>query len=762
KRLAILLIVPFSFTLNCSAQLVYTKIYQHDLIGNDVQFDGFNLIIAGSNQTRFGFMKTDTAGTIINALQYKYHDAEALRFIRLHPNGGYVMGGISKAPGASVEETEIVLIRTNANGVPQWAKSYRFNNNLGGILTGMEIQGNGDIVITGYMYVPGNTLFAGLVANLDTAGVIDWQHLVPIQSSSATGLARPVRGNLAIANNGTIISGWNKQETGIGSAGKLIELHAYTAAGLFLWDKEYDADAILNLGLTPGDNGIAAYIEQDGGDKGLAKFDANGDFEWGRLDAFQSPAEIARVKPRLFNIPFLHDNRTTVWVNNSSLIPPSVDITTNRYGLRDFTMIGRTAYMYGNTFNVNSSAVIPVLTKSIISDTAANCLVAYDPTNNYALMTVNVDSAQLGPLPLTTLVSQPIQLQVAMLDQRVRTICVGEGLVWPGDVNSDGVANVRDIPFLAKAWGETGPPRTTQSIAWQGWPALDWSNQFFNGANYKHADCNGNGHVGFVDLLAILANYGQTHNKGGNGTEDDPPLFLQFSQDSVGVGQMVEVDVMLGNTDLPVDSIYGLAFSISYNPTLIDSGSLVFTPVNSWLGTDSVDLVHLEKDLPGDGMFEIGMSRTDQAEVSGYGMLGKVSFITVDNIAGKNDLIAEDLRLDIQPLTAIKFSEDELVLHGCPDSIVVTQLELATSIEPEVLLEGLSIFPNPSKGQFHLDVSTHFLQRLHISDLSGRMVFQAEINASEYDLELSHLPKGVYLLKGESAQGVWTEKLVIQ
>ena len=48
---------------------------------------------------------------------------------------------------------------------------------------------------------------------------------------------------------------------------------------------------------------------------------------------------------------------------------------------------------------------------------------------------------------------------------------------------------------------------------------------FFNGVNQKHADGNGNGHVGFGDLIPIFQNYGMTHNKGDqNGSAEERGL----------------------------------------------------------------------------------------------------------------------------------------------------------------------------------------------------------------------------------------------
>jgi len=59
-------------------------------------------------------------------------------------------------------------------------------------------------------------------------------------------------------------------------------------------------------------------------------------------------------------------------------------------------------------------------------------------------------------------------------------------------------------------FGETGPARDSISNLWMGHNCADWAGTQYNGMNYKHADCNGNGTVGFEDTVAVNTNYGLT------------------------------------------------------------------------------------------------------------------------------------------------------------------------------------------------------------------------------------------------------------
>jgi len=86
-------------------------------------------------------------------------------------------------------------------------------------------------------------------------------------------------------------------------------------------------------------------------------------------------------------------------------------------------------------------------------------------------------------------------------------------LVWPGDVNYDGVIDNMDVALLHLYLGFTGPARDIvhQNIFFQGHSAQDWGVQQENGQDIKHFDCNGDGVISIEDQNAIVLNWGYTH-----------------------------------------------------------------------------------------------------------------------------------------------------------------------------------------------------------------------------------------------------------
>lgn len=79
----------------------------------------------------------------------------------------------------------------------------------------------------------------------------------------------------------------------------------------------------------------------------------------------------------------------------------------------------------------------------------------------------------------------------------------------------------------------------------------------------------------------------------------------------------------------------------------------------------------------------------------------------------------------------------------------------------------VSVYPNPSTGEIHLS-GIPSLQpfTLQVTDLAGKVVDSRETRMLGTDqdlkLDLSHLPKGMYVLKAEGEDFLVTEKITLQ
>ncbi|MCB0629428.1 MAG: T9SS type A sorting domain-containing protein [Saprospiraceae bacterium] len=321
-----------------------------------------------------------------------------------------------------------------------------------------------------------------------------------------------------------------------------------------------------------------------------------------------------------------------------------------------------------------------------------------------------------------------------------------EDEVWPGDTNSDNIANHLDLLNIGLAYGENGPERPTDNIGWAPQEVENW-NGFFNEQqiNYKHADANGDGTINRQDRSPILENYGLTHGpipvfSGIPATDNDPPLFTDFNGLAVPipVGGTFQVPIIFGTENQPVKDIYGLAFTIEFDPAVIDPTSVEVVYPDSWLGSTQEDLLTLDRTEADQGRINIAITRINKINTGGYGPIAAL-IGAIDDIAGKETVVS------ITEVMAITALEDRIPVNG-----KASKVEFSDKLKEDIgyidLSASLNIFPNPTSSEVLITTRYNFpIQRIRIMDSYGNPTgIQVE---GKNRIDLSELPSGIYMMR---------------
>jgi len=315
-----------------------------------------------------------------------------------------------------------------------------------------------------------------------------------------------------------------------------------------------------------------------------------------------------------------------------------------------------------------------------------------------------------------------------------------EGLVtWPGDGNFDGITNNMDILNMGIAYGFEGPARVTDNVGWMAQSAFAWQDNFLSGVNYVHADADGNGEVDMLDANIVEANYDLTHDEVTpfvelDPNDDSPALFVDMPDPfELQQGMQFNAPIIFGLEDLPVDNVYGIAFTLRYDPEIIDPSSIFLEYPVSWLGFPQTNLMTFDYHDIDLGEIDVAITKIDQNNVSGWGEI--LSFIgIIDNIAGKTEIFIE-----IDNVNAILSNEERFAVNTPVEITTITSTENVNE------LQGFEFFPNPTNDIVRIKNETGLnLQSIQISDLNGKVL--RNVNG-ETSFDLSDLPSGVYMTK---------------
>ncbi|HEX2900884.1 MAG TPA: T9SS type A sorting domain-containing protein [Bacteroidia bacterium] len=331
--------------------------------------------------------------------------------------------------------------------------------------------------------------------------------------------------------------------------------------------------------------------------------------------------------------------------------------------------------------------------------------------------------------------------------------------VWPGDANNTFRCNHVDLLQIGQSFGLSGPPRNNIDSTWNPFPAQPWVGQPAM-INAVHSDCNGDGVVDRMDALIIERNFNEF--VGGLLVADDsssnvlgaPLVGINLIQDTINVQgvTMLTLSIELGNQANPVDSIYGLALTIHYDPQIVDDVSL------NWTGgfmadTTGNSLLFARADTV-TGDIYLAVTALDHSNRMGYGTLGTIGIVMDDNIriTGEWDLIFE-------PVFVLGLTSSGLKLGLQPRSDTLTVI---TGM-PSPRLAGIDVFPNPTTGQFAVRSAKTMLNALVLRDAQGRVVARKQQLNSLFEIfSTDQLSPGCYLLEVHTENGILRKKLIIE
>ena len=420
----------------------------------------------------------------------------------------------------------------------------------------------------------------------------------------------------------------------------------------------------------------------------------------------------------------------------------------------DFSAIGKplaqVSFDYGNTgtfnLNINSFPTIEVVNHQITGTPPAD----FDIVIGQDVVYINGDVQKLI-----------VSGENILLDNLCYTTTPIEGAVWPGDTNSDGVANNLDLLPIGVAYGNMGNPRMNPSLTWIGQAANDWADIFADGVNYKHADCNGDGEILLNDLEGIIQNYGKIHAKSGNdsSTPEDAPLYVELPDETLNNGDNLAAPIVLGTMDIPATDIYGIAFTVTFDSELVDPESVVVTFEDCWLGTVGENVITLSQPFGTEGEVDVAISRIDLTNQTGYGTIGTLSGI-IDNIAGKKSL-QQDLIVKITNVHAISADETPIPVFPTADTVIITD------IHDEIIANSIEVFPLPAKDKLSIRVPQ--LQKVRSLQLFNA-VGQVEKDWRKQELpventlqlEVSQLHQGLYFLVVDYDGVLVSRKVVLE
>ncbi|MFM2048897.1 MAG: hypothetical protein RI955_1445, partial [Bacteroidota bacterium] len=349
------------------------------------------------------------------------------------------------------------------------------------------------------------------------------------------------------------------------------------------------------------------------------------------------------------------------------------------------------------------------------------------------------------------------------------TIYPATDCVWPGDANSDLVANQFDILPIGLGYGYVGPIRTLASLVWIDQPAMPFTNLMPanqpNAANWKHADCNGDGIIDGNDTVAILQNFGLTHLRQsvGNAKFDKalPTMQIVFTPDTLYNGMQLTASIELGNVTVHANNVYGFAFDYLYDALVTDTNSLSWSIPTSFMFTSPTDHISIGKNLKSQGVFKFGAIRNDHHPKSGY---GTVLTITADilsgNIPGRINALKNYIyNAVIQNLVIVDSSGTQLIYNIVNDSSLL--LYQPKGIDNINFEKQIKVYPNPADNFVKIITPLDGEKHIKVMNVIGQIIYSTSTFDNKININTENYQNGLYSILIQQNENLAVKKIII-
>jgi hypothetical protein len=402
-----------------------------------------------------------------------------------------------------------------------------------------------------------------------------------------------------------------------------------------------------------------------------------------------------------------------------------------------------------DTTAYNEATTIDVLANDWIESTVlTDQYIVSEP--EYGSLVLNADGS-LSYAPSLTTCLQEDQFQYAICnDTGCDTATVflflddTEGacdLVWPGDVNNDGIVNQMDHWAIGLAYGKNGPVRPNVSFQWVGQPAIDWNTTttFAYEFNDKYADCNGNGSITPDDVWLINYHFGKTHQLSPP-SQDFPELDRAHSLTALSQnGGLHTLALSMGSEEQPIKNTFGLSVELAFDPEKV--ANLVFDASSSALGEALSPLVKVDYEQ---GWAIISLVRTDQA---GQHLSGTIGQLTLECPTGDCGTVTANNWMSTRTDANItKLSGTDTWNTGLTNTSSVDQTQV-------------QLFPNPVRDQ--LIVLTEREAAAQLYNTAGQLQWQGQLRAGQNELAVGQYGAGLYILQLEMDGQILYRKVMI-
>ncbi|MBP6334889.1 MAG: T9SS type A sorting domain-containing protein [Bacteroidia bacterium] len=345
---------------------------------------------------------------------------------------------------------------------------------------------------------------------------------------------------------------------------------------------------------------------------------------------------------------------------------------------------------------------------------------------------------------------------ISTIDTTGKSIMDSTTQAWIGDANDDGFYQFVDVVYVALALGSTGPMRYDTiggifNFTREGDIATDFANSFGIGVNHKQCDKYPDGIIDSLDIFYTalgggyaggIPTFWRQSQSQHNSSNNLIPFFSCLpDRDSAMTGDTVRFHFILGDNGVIIDSVFGLAFYLSFDSIQNSGMARVVNReiMNSDLGVISDQRSIWNAFSPND----IGIMTSRRDLQNSYFMQDTVALVDIlitDSTSGYIDLTLS--LLSFKAITAggypIEFQFNTSPVH----------LRTFNTSVDHTFQEKILLYPVPANEVLFVDNLPSRQLEISVYNYAGQNIMSMESNSStRIEVDVKKFSSGIYFIQ---------------
>jgi len=244
--------------------------------------------------------------------------------------------------------------------------------------------------------------------------------------------------------------------------------------------------------------------------------------------------------------------------------------------------------------------------------------------------------------------------------------------------------------------------------------------------------------------------------------ENGIPMGVQLPNKKVLANTTVELPIVLGNEKMPIEDLYGIAFSLQLDAKIMSIPNIEVDFDNSWLGSDGDPLLSQANFNAQTGQLDIGLTKTNGNSIYGHGNIATLRIIILIEIEPEKRA-SNFFSIDIENILISGRSKglEQIVDTGVSLQSSSTQVVAGFNNQAE-LLQNVNLYPTIANQSLHIEKNGYEKMECKVFDLIGNTIYQNSIDNHLTTISTNHWANGLYCVNLIIGNQTYSKRILVK